>query len=83
MKLFKDNSIDVNVLPRSGRPGNAIAPCSEQNVDVLSTEDQRMMTRETVVSLGILYTPMQGDRDFGKMRSLFLLDFPVADRWAQ
>jgi hypothetical protein len=66
MNLFKDNNRDVNDLPHSGQARNAAAPCNEQNVDVLSTEDQRMMAREIIVSLGILYTPMQADKDLEK-----------------
>jgi hypothetical protein len=63
VKLFKDSNRKIADVPHSGQAGTAATACSEQKVNVFNTEDQRMMVREIVVSLGILRTAIQGDKD--------------------
>jgi hypothetical protein len=63
VKLSKDSNINIADVPHSGKARTAAMTCNNQEVDVISTEDQRMMVREIVVSLGILHTAIQGDKD--------------------
>jgi hypothetical protein len=56
---------------------------NDQKVDVVSTEDQRMIVREIILTLGILHIASQGDTDCRIVRSSLSLDSPATDRWPQ
>jgi hypothetical protein len=58
MKCFEDGSRDTYDLLGSDRPRITIE-YDKQKVDVLITEDQRVMVREIVVQLGIGHSAMQ------------------------
>jgi hypothetical protein len=59
VKLFKGGNRGIVDLPHGSQPRTAASACNKQKVDVLSTEDERMMIRDIVVSLSILHTAMQ------------------------